>query len=145
MQKHCIGNLFFSFFKIFLLLHSFCTPIKDFCPIYNTMALLQISNNMEFKEETAYLESAYRIGNSPYIEILQTTATARISHRRTKDARTYTRHTPGSHEPRTLSLWISRRDTPSSHTFKTSIAPASLSYGRFKSKRTTTAHERSAL
>lgn len=89
--------------------------------------------------------SAYRIGNSPYIEILQTTATARISHRRTKDARTYTRHTPGSHEPRTLSLWISRRDTPSSHTFKTSIAPASLSYGRFKSKRTTTAHERSAL
>ena len=84
-------------------------------------------------------------GSGPYIQISQTTATARTSHLRTKGARTHTRHTPGSHEPRTQTLRISHRGTPSSHAFKSSIAPASLSSGRFYTRHRATAHERPTL
>ncbi len=85
------------------------------------------------------------LGSGPYIQISQTTATARTLHLRTKVARTHTRHTPGSHEPRTQTLRISHRGTPSSHAFKSSIAPASLSSGRFYTRHRATAHERPTL
>lgn len=76
---------------------------------------------------------------------LHSTATAKTSHLRTKDARTYTSHTPRSHEPRTQTVRISYRDTPSSYAFRTSIAPASMSSGRFKTWHTTTAYELSTF
>ena len=63
----------------------------------------------------------------------------------TKDARTYTSHTPGSHEPRTQTLRISRRDKRSSYAIKSSIVPASLSSGCFKTRHRATAHKRSTL
>ena len=47
----------------------------------------------------------------PYIQISQSSATAKTSHRQTKDARTHISHTPGSDEPRTQTDRISHRNT----------------------------------
>ena len=87
----------------------------------------------------------YLSRRGPYNQISQSSATAKTSHRRTKDARTYISHTPGSDEPRTQTIQISLRDTPSSNAFRTSIAPASLSFVHFKTMHTATAHERPTL
>ena len=87
----------------------------------------------------------YLSKRGPSIQISQRSTTARISHRRTKDARTYIRHTPGSDEPRTQTVLISHRHTPSSYAFKPSIAPASMCSARFNARYTITTHERSTL
>ena len=81
----------------------------------------------------------------PYNQISERSATARISHRRTKDARTYTLHTPGLDEPRTQTVRISHRHAPSSYAFKTFIAPASVSFARYNTRHTSAANERPTL
>ena len=80
-----------------------------------------------------------------YIQISKRSATAKTSHRRTKDARNYTSHTPVTDEPRTQTIRISPRHTPSSYAFRTSIAPASMSSARFNTRHKSTAHERHTL
>ena len=73
----------------------------------------------------------------PYIQISESTATARISHLRTKDARTHSRNTPGSDERRTHSNQTSTRGTPSSYAKTTATQPQSTSSARFNTRRTT--------
>ena len=72
----------------------------------------------------------------PYIQISETTATARISHLRTKDARNHTIHTPGSDERRTQKHRRHIRHTCFSYAFKYCIAPASLSSACFNTRHT---------
>ncbi len=78
----------------------------------------------------------YLSRRGPYIQISQRSATARISHRRTKDARTYIRHTTGSDERRTQKHRRPIRHTCFSYAFRCRIAPASLSYERFNTRHT---------
>ena len=69
-------------------------------------------------------------------KISESTATARISHLRTKDARTHIIHTPGSDESRTQKHRRHNRDRCFSYAFKSRIAPASLSSARFNTRHT---------